>query len=255
MSSADFSTTLSDRRLRQAAAWRIRLQYADFTTRLHERWEAWIEIPENRRAFTRIERLWATLYERHLLCEQNDGRFSAARRLASLLCDLAFRFLLSPRRAIWIMASAAVLAMSGAVVELSDVFAATTPFQLQVAPRQPATSPPPDIEVEVAHGKAVFLGANDWRRRIVVTTDLARIEGTGTEFSVSNTEQSIVVTVAEGVVEISPTGRGAGAPGIPRTLHKDQRLILPKNGSASTIQKVAVRTGHGWLSDLPWRMK
>lgn len=254
MSSADFSTALSDRRLRQAAAWRIRLQYADFTTRLHERWEAWIEIPENQRAFARIERLWGTLHQQRLLCEQNCGRFGVVRRLASLLGDWDLRLLLSPRRAIWIIVTVAVLAMSGAVVARSDVFAATTLLQLQVEPRQPAASPT-EIEVEVAHGKAVFRGANDRQRRFVVTTDLARIEGTGTEFSVSNTEQSIVVTVSEGVVEISPTRRGTDTPEVPRTLRKDQRLILPKNGSASTIQKVAARTEHGWLRDLPWRMK
>jgi ferric-dicitrate binding protein FerR (iron transport regulator) len=96
--------------------------------------------------------------------------------------------------------------------------------------------------------------AIDRQRRFIVTTDLARIEGAGTEFSVSNTEQSIVVTVSEGVVEISPRGLGMSASGVPRTLRKDQRLILPKNGSASTIQKVAAHTERGWL-DLPWRLK
>lgn len=246
-----------DRRLRRAAAWRIRLQYSDFTTKLHERWEAWIDVSENERAFDEIEALWNTfdalLARRQRDALQVDFAPKSRKSLASLLYEAALRIDLVRKRAIWITANVAALAI-GAVVLFSQVAPATTLLQVQVDPRQGTTpeqastmetAPLTDIEVsfnrqqrivQVSRGKAVFRVAKDPQRSIVVTTGPVRIEGMGSEFSVSNTELSVVVTVNKGIVEISPSGAETGAV---VTLHKNYRWILPKNGSASTVQKVA----------------
>ena len=253
MSAEYRNMTPSSRSLRQAIAWCIRLQYADFTTRLHERWETWIDIPENQCAFQVIEELWSQLdqprHPRHVKRSSTSQPPKPSKGLTALRLP----------RAIWITTTTAILAI-GAVAFYSKAAPATMRFQMQVhsqksKPLAPASaaksSPPPEIEVEVARGKAVFRGADDLQRRYIVTTDVARIEGTGTEFSVSNTEQSVVVTVSAGAVEISPRTLGKPTTAMPITLRKDQQLTLPKNGSASTLQKIA-HANRGRLIDKPW---
>ncbi len=212
MSVEDRSMTVSNRRLRQAALWRIRLQYADFTPELHQRWEAWIDVPEHQQAFSRVEEMWDTFAWEYKKRHQDEIAAPIEKPTRSWRGPFGLG-LHSPPDILIVAGSLAALA--GAVVLISDAAPATTLFQMQVQPKpgetiEPApameTAPLTDIEVgfdgqrrivHVGRGKAVFRVTKDPRRRFVVTAGPMRIEGAGTEFSVSNSEHSVIVTIVK----------------------------------------------------------
>ena len=268
MSTEDRNLIPSDRLLRRAIAWRIRLQYSDFTDQLHNRWQAWIDVPDHERAFEQIEKLWDQFDELRSIRERQQAQLEAAlkhlerprtfRRRPAFGCGLR----LQP--AMW-MLTTCVAVLVGAVVLFSNVAPATTRLEMAVdPPPQQAveyptlqdvstfeTTPLTEIEVkvedgqrimQVTRGKAFFRAVNDPQRPMIVTTELVRITAVGTKFSVSNTDESVVVTVSEGRVELSPSDAGTHfKSGVALTLREDQQLVLVKNDPDSMLVKVAAR--------------
>jgi transmembrane sensor len=102
--------------------------------------------------------------------------------------------------------------------------------------------------VQIAHGEAMFRVAKDHARPFVVDAGSARVQAVGTMFSVERADETVVITVQEGRVEVQaarvPGGDSAGsasAPFVP--LKANERLSVSPRGIPGAILHIERREG------------
>ncbi len=106
--------------------------------------------------------------------------------------------------------------------------------------------------LHLLRGEAVCMVAKDKSRPFVVESSRARVIAVGTVFSVATVADSVVVTVAEGRVNVEPLAVGAATgagPIVPIVLAAHQRLALPANGGAPDIRAVDTEPARAWEGD------
>ncbi len=117
----------------------------------------------------------------------------------------------------------------------------------------------PDTEIQVRldakqrlvtleHGEAFFHVRQDPNRPFLVDAGRARTRALGTSFSVERSSESVVVTVVEGRVAVSP-GEGSGrfnstAGGI--ALDANQQVAIAGNGTAAPVHRIDGRVAQAW---------
>lgn len=270
MSANSHSNAPSIRRLRRAAAWRMRLRHADFTKSLCTRWENWIEVPENQQAFEATGKLWDRIEDMRTSLkeaatasnpipepcasedpERNDtSLLCSKRRLGSLLWKAA--------------ASLAAIALIGLIwnvigpqpdtiqthryeqqeKRLADASVLYVGQQTQIKLQFSDTQ----RLVNLVRGEAAFGVAKDPSRPFIVTTESVLIHAVGTEFSVVNSPPSVVVTVTEGIVNVSRRMPADSVESISSvTLLEGEQLTITAHNSRLPSVKVATEPEIAWI--------
>ena len=91
--------------------------------------------------------------------------------------------------------------------------------------------------IHLSRGEAIFEVSKDPLRPFLVDADVAVVRAIGTEFGVSRAIDKIVVTVAEGVVEVSQIGR----PPIPKRGHATSGKARLASVTVTAGEQVAVK--------------
>ncbi|HEX7113523.1 MAG TPA: FecR domain-containing protein [Steroidobacter sp.] len=100
--------------------------------------------------------------------------------------------------------------------------------------------------VDVEEGQAVFDVAKDARRPFYVRTERAVVRAVGTAFGVSDFGDQVVVTVAEGIVEvISDDSDGVDDGRQNRRLSAGEQVAVPESGPSS-VRRVDVKRELAW---------
>lgn len=208
--------------LDQAARWHARLEAPDCTAEEREAFAAWLGSDTNREAWRRAERICALLAS----AAASDPRLRA-------MVDQANARRGGPRaerkRAWWVPASlAAGIAAVALVLGFGVADVGDAPLQYaSAAARQELTLPDgtnvildvrTEIDVELGasmrevhlrRGRALFDVAHDAERPFVVSVGSGRVTALGTVFQVhKRSAHDIVVTLAEGAVEVESNVRG-----------------------------------------------
>jgi len=102
--------------------------------------------------------------------------------------------------------------------------------------------------VQIAHGEAMFRVAKDHARPFVVDAGSARVQAVGTMFSVERADETVVITVQEGRVEVSASrvpgadsAATASTPVVP--LQANERLSVSPRGIPGAILRIDRREG------------
>ncbi|MET0535595.1 MAG: FecR domain-containing protein [Steroidobacter sp.] len=228
----------TSRSCREAAVWYVRLQDPDLPARWWRHWEKWNAIPENRAAFDAIA-----------AAMEKAGRLpklempSAAELAAGLHNDPApiaanekrVDELFKRSGVRWALVAASctfaiVLLLALAWISKRDDYTEMIATQagewrtLSLGDGSTVTlGPRTRIEVnfdrrhrlvEFAEGEAIFAVEKDPLRPFEVRTEFGMASAIGTRFGVSRVDREFTVTVAEGIVRVSPldTSESSGRP-------------------------------------------
>lgn len=232
-----------ERRREEAARWFVAFQHAEISGRLLKRWKKWESVPENREAFDAIERVWQLTDDESLIppaeaqeraTDNYDGstpvaEWRSTRRGRSRFNIVSGSFI----RTVGLVAMAATLVLalqsalpqyfnwnsartSSAILETGIaehkeiVFEDGTRIQLGAHSAVTANFTRHVRSVVLDRGEALFRVAHDAERPFQVSAGAGVITAVGTAFNVRRRPgDNVVVTVTEGVVEISPRSSGS----------------------------------------------
>lgn len=248
----------------QAVAWVVRLTSGDATDFDRQAVEAWRHLsPAHDQAYQKIERLWIGVEP---LKHQLSTAEGWATRGSTPTHDFSVKEKMNrqSRRRPWIQwgaiaasiaALAVTLALTSGALPLLRADARTGTGEQLTFPlndgsqillnTQAAVSVhySEDIRrVDLLAGEAAFRVAKDAARPFVVHTQDGQVRAVGTEFLVHKTEAAVIVTVMEGVVDVS-------APGVhedsPTRVHAGQRVRYSSSG-VSQVESVDLRAATAW---------
>lgn len=92
--------------------------------------------------------------------------------------------------------------------------------------------------VTLVRGEALFEVAKDPDRPFVVSTDAGTVRAVGTEFATHDLGDTVVVTVAEGIVAVAPSAGGNRAQPSVRVTANQQVVLSPKGVSVPVVVDV-----------------
>jgi len=97
--------------------------------------------------------------------------------------------------------------------------------------------------VMIVQGEALFHVAKDASRPFVVDAASAKVQAVGTMFSVVRNDESVIVTVAEGIVRVTPTMTSAdasqpGAIAASLSLGANERVSVSGHGVTGAVRRV-----------------
>lgn len=263
-----------ERRREEAARWFVAFQHSEISGRLLKRWKKWESVPENREAFDAIERLWRLTDDESLIpradaqeraTDNYDGSIPVARWRSTRKGGWRFNISRSFMRTVGLVAMAATLVLvlqsalprylhwnsartSGAILETGIaehkeiVFEDGTRIQLGAHSAVTANFTRQLRSVVLDRGEALFKVAHDAERPFQVSAGAGIITAVGTAFNVRRrTGDNVVVTVTEGVVEISPRSSGSAQQGDVATIvgHATQRLARGQEVTYDTDGKLS----------------
>ncbi len=196
-----------------------------------QRWERWIEEPDNRRAFDRYVKLWSDLgrLPRPTLEWQAADHYDGSVPVSEWLSRKR-----SPRRAVFhrwpVAATLAALMIAGSwfylenySMEDSQQFATAVQEHRQIRLSDGSTILLGADSVltvrygqerrsaDLARGEALFEVRRDGKRPFVVSAGTATVRALGTAFNVLRGDGRVVVTVTQGLVEVKPAATAAPA--------------------------------------------
>lgn len=196
-------------RTQAATEWILRLNDAPTDEHVIDGWLTWCdEHPDNREAFERMQNLWHTTGQvpldrrlrRELAATRSPRRWLGGALAAGLAAASVFAVVILTSAAPTVetfstataMHSSAVLA-DGSSVELG----AETQLTAVLSRRQ--------RQVRVEAGEAFFHVVEDRERPFVVEAGPLRVTAVGTAFNIRRVASRVIVTVADGEVDIVPT--------------------------------------------------
>jgi transmembrane sensor len=102
--------------------------------------------------------------------------------------------------------------------------------------------------VVIERGEAVFHVAKDRNRPFVVAAAGTRVQAVGTVFSVASNAETVVVTVTEGRVKVTPAGATIGGAGREREilLGANERVSVSAQGIARPVRRIEVAPTPEW---------
>jgi len=102
--------------------------------------------------------------------------------------------------------------------------------------------------VKIMRGEAVFHVAKDRDRPFVVDAAGTRVQAVGTVFSVASNAETVVVTVTEGRVKVTPANAATGNPGREREILLDanERVSLSAQGIARPVRRIEASPTLEW---------
>lgn len=260
--------------IREAAEWHQRLQEGMLDAALQRKFHDWLQSPTNVEEMARICLIDALLRRGALKCESMSAppenviafeTYARPRARQPVATPSARRF--SPK---WIAVAAGLLL---AAVTLTTLVGRIPMDQVMVTrlgrwdkqlledgtvvhagPRTELRFHFDDQSraVTLVRGEALFEVAKQPARPFIVSTDRGSVQALGTTFATADVGDSVVVTVEEGKVAVTPAGaepRGIENSVQPMlTLTADQQIVLSRAGAS---QPVAVAAGHElkWLRD------
>lgn len=96
--------------------------------------------------------------------------------------------------------------------------------------------------IDLLAGEAAFRVAKDTARPFIVHSGRGQVRAVGTEFIVRESEEAAIVTVTEGVVEVSASGARDDAPAL---VHAGRRVAYGSSG-LSPVEPADVRVATAW---------
>lgn len=248
----------------QAVAWVVRLTAGDATESDRRAIEAWRHLSSaHDQAFQKVERLWVGV-------EPLNQQLSAAEEWVTPR-STAVRILFAEktmnrqgRRRPWIRWGAVAASIGVLVVTLTLTSGALPPLwaDARTGTGEQLTLPLNDgsqillntqaavsihysedtRRVDLLAGEAAFRVAKDATRAFVVHTREGQVRAVGTEFIVHDTEKAVIVTVTEGVVDVSALGAHVAPP---TRVHAGQRLQFSSSG-VSQVEPVDIHAVTAW---------
>lgn len=103
--------------------------------------------------------------------------------------------------------------------------------------------------VTLDRGEALFHVAKNPNRPFVVTSDHTQVRAVGTAFSVARQASGVVITVAEGVVAVTPKNAPKAAAGTNRpiiSLSANQQLTVSESGAVGQTRAIDGRDEFAW---------
>jgi transmembrane sensor len=230
MTPADNSHSVDEARLHEAAEWLITLREKPTDPQVIAAWLQWRrEHPDNPRAFSEIEEIWALTGGAESALTPNNGEQHITEGTVIPLIN-AERF--TDKRKPWqrwsIAAGVAATLLLSMFMWRTDLpNSGETPVEYataQAAQRELRLSDGSTIvlsgdsavrvaytaarrSIELLHGEAHFAVQHDTHRPFVVAMQAIAVTAVGTAFNVRADGARIVVSVSEGVVEVGPGAR------------------------------------------------
>lgn len=253
MTASDGFGDEQERLEQEAVAWVVRLTSGEATDFDRQAVEAWRHLsPAHDQAYQKIERLWIGVEPlKHQLSPTHDFPIEEKMNRQS-------------RRRPWIQwgvlaasiaALAVTLAWTSGALPLFRADARTGTGEQLTFPlndgsqillnTQAAMSVhySEDIRrIDLLAGEAAFRVAKDAARPFVVHTQDGQVRAVGTEFLVNKTEVAVIVTVTEGVVDVSAPGLHEDSP---TRVHAGQRVRYSSSG-VSQVEPVDLRAVTAW---------
>lgn len=261
-----------ERRLEEAAYWFVTLQHDEPSPDVLKRWKQWEKEPENREAFDTVERVWQLSDSVHrpppaspqeLAADHYDGSVPVSswrsKRAVGSVVDARRSFVI---RAVRLAATIGAIVLgllfmvkflgymayfeatpagvrkvvleTGIAEHKELVFEDGTRIHLGAQTSVTASFTKDTRSVVLDRGEALFHVARDPKRPFHVNAGGGIITAVGTAFNVRRREDNdVVVTVTEGIVEITPSG----APPV-RQLEDLERENSQSAGEVPTVQRL-----------------
>jgi len=278
-------TPRSSRVREQAAYWYMELQNPNLSQQKLRRWQQWIAVPENKRAFDECEKFWVFLGAADVPEWPSDAAVNADTYDGSMPLDdyeKRRRKGASGRQRPWrIWAGLAIAASALIAVGIAfNPFGANErrpapPFsvfetvaaqhenvvlmdgsQIKLGARTAVTSNVSrDVRfIVMDRGEALFQVAHDPKRPFRVLAGGGIITAVGTAFNVRRLDNLVVVTVSEGTVEVAPASSvdardGSGYPHGKRVT-AGQEISYDAQGRMSEIRVVNIDLTMSWRDGL-----
>jgi transmembrane sensor len=202
------------RRCQATAEWYIRLQEDDVSDAVLAEWSRWCEEPENLKEFQAMGRIWRDARKIDRCAKTNANRLRSAPEPRSRLKS-------SKAQALRWLSVACGIAIVASWFTLHDgVYSGTTLYRVESTIRSqnlpdgsivvlaPRSALSVDFsgamrELTLNEGEAYFKVRPDHLKPFVVHTHGLKITAVGTAFDVRSQSGQVVVTVADGVVEVN----------------------------------------------------
>jgi transmembrane sensor len=276
VSSGKEGNTRQDDLVDQAADWMARITDPEASASEFRDWQEWLNIsPAHAAAYQSIEHVWALTahaQERRSDAPEFSAQPAAATPIAATPAVAQGRSLWRRRRPAVAFASAAALAAAaiGVVTWISSERHAT--YVLETATAEQRSMQLPDgshlvvgaetkVSVDLTptrrlltldHGIAFFKVAPDKSRPFVVTSDGYTAQAVGTAFSVDAQSGHFLVTVDEGVVEVSRVAdlaaHAASGENSPRLVHAGHRIVADASEFHCSMAPNSAGAIPSWIS-------
>lgn len=247
----------------QAATWFARLRADDLTDGETRRWRAWMEDPQHRRAFERLEHLWSDV-----------GEFAPHREIAMRIdsiptaADSGAAALPSRRKGQrWygVAAGAAMAALVGTWLLLRPAVPAQLEYGTAVGEHRSVmledgsrVTLDTDTQLSVAYsdierrltltkGRALFRVANEVRP-LTVHTSHGGVRAVGTEFEVYRRDRDVEVALIEGEVLLLPAGNDGTAAPAPVKMVAGHKARYSSQTPIPQIEPLQMASAAAWLS-------
>lgn len=252
--------------IREAAEWNVRLRDSALNDAQRRQFQAWLQSPLNAREMSRICVIDALLrqvplpgYSRHRM-PANVIRFESYAPLAKFRArepapaPAARRFSaakIAAAAAALVVATVATMMVAGLTSSDQALVTERGHWDQQLLKDGTVVYTGPTTELRVhfddkmrsvalLRGEAFFDVAKEPGRPFVVATAVGSVKAVGTEFSTAYHGDSVIVTVAEGKVAVSPAAAGQSVqPIIP--LVANQQVVLSRLGAGQPVAVNAER--------------
>ncbi|WP_374471112.1 FecR family protein [Phenylobacterium sp.] len=248
----DEARTFRDEAVRSAAAdWIVRLQADDLGPEDAAAFDAWLAAsPAHPRAYDAALAVWseyeAAAAEVEQALKSRRQRPALTRRVylaaGSIAAAAAVAVVLAPTFA---PAPKAELYSAGRGERETVALTDGSRIELNAGTRLSVTLDRDARRVVLEEGQAVFDVAHDARRPFLIAAGDRTVRVVGTQFDVRRREGRLSVTVARGVVEVHPTGKGAGRA---YRLRAGQRLDHVEGAPQTQVSAASPEEVLGWRS-------
>jgi transmembrane sensor len=252
----------------EAAEWAVRLDSTDASMAERAEFMDWLrESPLHVSEMLRIGRLTSALAEFGEWQQIASTPDVAAEETATIVSHSRFQWTGALRRDHRRRVFATIIAIAASALIIVGVYVgfrtqlSSTEIHTQSGERREVTlsdgsvvrlSPNTDLSVYlqprvrsvvIARGEALFRVAKDASRPFVVDAARAKVQAIGTMFSVARNDDSVIITVTEGVVRVTPgaTSIDAGQSqkaGFAISLVANERVSISDHGVAGAVRKV-----------------
>jgi transmembrane sensor len=247
----------------EAAEWTVRLDSEDLSMPDRAELENWLrESPMHIAEMLRIGKLTTALskFDWERIPPGTDLPVETVSILAALRAPGSPMLHRRHHRSRWFAGIAASLACVAVSLVLFRQQLSTTAIHTQVGERREITLADGSIvrlasntdlrvrlqahmrSVVIERGEAIFRVAKDASRPFIVDAASARVQAVGTLFSVARNATSVVVTVTEGRVSVTPAATSAevahGANTLVLSLRANEGVAVSANGTTSAVRRV-----------------
>lgn len=244
------SEVIDELTLAEASAWLTRLQDSTRTLSAENAFREWLSAnPAHARAFARVNEVWELLPGAEALGQQppRTARYRPPQRArapwvaitactALVLLAVGIAHVLVPSSRTY---QTAIGEQRTVVLEDDTHVTLNTDTRLAVEYRKG------ERRVQLEHGEALFLVAENPRRPFVVQTGDAQIVDLGTVFDVRRDSRRVAVTLLEGKVWVGTRPTASGLPALSTVLVPGERLTLGADG-AHVLDRPNLQEATAW---------